>query len=96
MGAQIVSDLLPLSGAVASHIKETGDWSISLTGGDDYELCFTVDPQLTRKIEAEMHRLGCGLSWIGEIEKEPGIRCQGVPGDLLEGMSGGYEHFGTP
>ena len=96
VGAHIDTDLLPLSGAVAAHIKETGDWSIPLTGGDDYELCFTARPQLTGKIEAEMHRLGCGFSWIGEIEKQPGIRCQGVSGDLLEDMAGGYEHFGTP
>ena len=96
VGARIDSGLLPLSGAVATHIKETEDWSIPLTGGDDYELCFTAQPQLIRKIEAEMRRLGCGLSWIGEIEKEPGIRCHGVSGNLPEGMAGGYEHFGTP
>jgi len=96
VGAHVDMDLLPLSRPVAAHIKETGDWSIPLTGGDDYELCFTAHPQLTGKIEAEMSRLGCGFSWIGEIEKQPGIRCQGVSGGLLEGMAGGYEHFGTP
>ncbi len=96
VGALIDISLLPLSGAMAAHIKETGDWSIPLTGGDDYELCFTARPQLTPKIEAEMHRLGSGFCWIGEIGQAPGVRCRGLPGGALKGVAGGYEHFGTP
>jgi thiamine-monophosphate kinase len=96
VGALIDTSLLPLSKAVAAHIKETGDWSIPLAGGDDYELCFTARPQLTPKIEAVMHRLGSGFRWIGEIGKAPGVRCRGLSRGALKGMAGGYEHFGTP
>ena len=52
VGACLDWDALPLSDAVLAYINDTGDWSMPLSAGDDYELCFTVSPesavQLTR------------------------------------------------
>ena len=45
VGACLDWDALPLSDAVLTYIKDTGDWSMPLTAGDDYELCFTVSPE---------------------------------------------------
>jgi len=45
VGACLYWDALPLSDAVLTYIKDTGDWSMPLTAGDDYELCFTVSPE---------------------------------------------------
>jgi len=45
VGACLDWDALPLSDVVLTYIKDTGDWSMPLTAGDDYELCFTVSPE---------------------------------------------------
>lgn len=53
----------------------------ALSGGDDYELCFTgrgAPPDLV----TPAHR-------IGRVVREPGVRLDGRP------ASGGYQHFGA-
>ncbi len=40
--ARIHLDRLPLSPAMAEHVSATGDFSLAVAGGDDYELCFTL------------------------------------------------------
>ncbi len=53
----------------------------ALSGGDDYELCFTLrgaPPELS----VPVHR-------IGRVVEEPGVRLDGRP------ISGGYQHFAS-
>jgi thiamine-monophosphate kinase len=45
VGACLYWDELPLSDAVLAYVNDTGDWTMPLTAGDDYELCFTVSPK---------------------------------------------------
>jgi len=53
----------------------------ALSGGDDYELCFTLagDPP----------ELGIPVHRIGRVVAEPGVRLDGRP------ASGGYQHFAS-
>ena len=85
VGARLDWELLPLSEAVQSYIKETGDWSLPLIAGDDYELCFTVSPD-----KAALLTMPC--TKIGVIEALPQLRL--YKAGLLQSLtSKGYEHF---
>lgn len=85
VGARIDWDALPLSDAVRAYINDTGDWSMPLTAGDDYELCFTVSPE-----QAEL--LTIAATKIGIIESEPGLRLN-KSGTIQPLEVKGFEHF---
>jgi len=72
-------------------VEATGDWALPLTGGDDYELCFTAPAAQQALIETRL-RSHCPACVIGEISAEPGLRWRDAAGlELPE--RGGYEHF---
>ncbi len=85
VGACLYWDGLPLSDAVLAYINETGDWSMPLTAGDDYELCFTVSPDKAAQLTINCRK-------IGVIESTPGLRLH-KSGTIQPLNSKGYEHF---
>lgn len=85
VGACLEWEALPLSDAVLAYIKDTGDWLMPLTAGDDYELCFTVSPE-----KAAQLTINC--TKIGVIESTPGLRLHKA-GTIQPINSKGYEHF---
>jgi len=85
VGACLDWDALPLSDAVLNYINDTGDWTMPLTAGDDYELCFTVSPE-----KAALLTIYC--TKIGVIESTSGLRIQ-KSGVIQPLNSKGYEHF---
>ncbi len=91
-GAVIHVERLPRSEAVADYVRETGDWSLALSAGDDYELCFTVPPGRQGELETLGAGFECGFHWIGIIEARAGVRCCLADGQLL-GAPSGFEHF---
>jgi thiamine-monophosphate kinase len=76
---------LPLSTEVLTYIQDTGDWSMPLTAGDDYELCFTIPPE-------HVNALTIPCTQIGVIESQPGLRIK-KSGIIQPFSSKGYEHF---
>ena len=93
LGASLQLQALPCSTAVAAFVEAGGDWGLPLASGDDYELCFTVPPDRRAEVEGLVGRFDCGLSCIGAIEPQSGLRCIRPDGSLLEDLSSGYEHF---
>ncbi len=85
VGACLDWDALPLSQAVRSYINDTGDWSMPLTAGDDYELCFTVSPE-------QAAQLTVAATKIGIIESQPGLRLN-KSGNIQPLEVKGFEHF---
>lgn len=85
VGACLEWDSLPLSDAVREYLQDTGDWSMPLVAGDDYELCFTVSPE-----KAPLLALPCRK--IGIIEPEPGLRLN-KDGTIQPFKAKAYEHF---
>ncbi|WP_417618009.1 thiamine-phosphate kinase [Oceanisphaera sp.] len=59
--AQIELEQLPLSAAMQASVSREQGWELALTGGDDYELCFTV-PELYRG-QLEMALAHCGVKF---------------------------------
>ncbi len=85
VGACLDWDALPLSGPVLDYINDSGDWSMPLTAGDDYELCFTVSPEKALQLTFDCRK-------IGVIEAMPGLRLL-RSGAIQTLKSKGYEHF---
>ncbi len=89
VGAAIELPLLPISRAAREQAGLIDCWQSALSGGDDYELCFTVAED--KKSELQASAIDC--KQIGVIETEPGLRCYSEGGGLFVPDSKGYEHF---
>jgi thiamine-monophosphate kinase len=85
VGACLDWDALPLSEEVLAYIQQTGDWTMPLVAGDDYELCFTVSPD-------QVSKLSMNCKKIGIIESEPGLRLN-KSGQTQPLKVQGFEHF---
>ena len=85
---------LPLSNALRGGAGGEEGWRIAATGGDDYELCFTVPPARVALLEKRAPGFDCGITEIGSIERGSGVVCvlpDGRP--WRPGDRGGYRHF---
>ncbi|MFH8133659.1 thiamine-phosphate kinase [Pantoea osteomyelitidis] len=69
-GARIHIETLPLSPALRDHfdVDQTLRWALS--GGEDYELCFTVPEMHRGALDVALGHLGVPLTCIGQIVPE--------------------------
>ena len=93
LGASLELERLPLSDTYRDWLAESGDWSLALTGGDDYELCFTAPAESAQQIQQLASELKLPISPIGRIEAEPGLRITQPDGRSWTGPSAGFDHF---
>ena len=96
-GAKIQLSAIPVSASAQCYFDlyrnaET-DWSLLLTQGDDYELCFTVNKNNQSAVEklAKKHRLK--LSCIGEITDSNKLEFYSVSNELINFSNTGFKHF---
>ncbi|HWH49314.1 MAG TPA: thiamine-phosphate kinase [Burkholderiales bacterium] len=80
------AELMPLRG----HALVT---RAILTGGDDYELCFTAVAGRRSEIEALSARAGLALTRVGRIVAERGIVVADETGKPMSVQDGGFDHF---
>ena len=93
VGAAIKLDRLPLSDPLVAHIGRSGDWSLPLSGGDDYELCFTMPQGNLEELEELAVELPHRIHPIGSITKKPGLQIQAADGSDYRPYGSGYDHF---
>ena len=96
VGATLWVDRLPRSAAFCARVENAGApgwYELPLSAGDDYELCFTVAAERAEAVRALSEELALPLTWIGEIESAPGLRCRHQDGRDFAPPSSGYEHF---
>ncbi len=87
-GAVVELARLPLVQAVREYVMMNHDWHPVVSGGDDYELCFTVPPEQ----EARLLRLPLSCTCIGEIVPDGGLYFVDTDGSRYA-VKPGYEHF---
>ncbi|WP_126456154.1 thiamine-phosphate kinase [Sulfuriflexus mobilis] len=92
VGARLELEALPLSAAVQA-ITDSGDWSLPLAGGDDYELCFSVPAERQADLQERLSGLDISVTRIGQVEVEAGLRCLDARGEYYTPPGMGYEHF---
>lgn len=80
------AELMPLRG----HALVT---RAILTGGDDYELCFTAGAGRRSEIEALSAQAGLALTRVGRIVAGKGVAVVDQAGKPVSVKDGGFDHF---
>ena len=93
VGAVIELALLPLSTTFQRAFGDRPDWQLPLSGGDDYELLFTVPENKTQHLVEAFKALDCGITRIGRIEHQGGLRIWSQDRRPFTLNQPGYNHF---
>ena len=91
-GATVEIEKLPFDDSLAG-LEDGLRWKYQLSGGDDYELLFTLPPAHQALLATWSQQLDIDLTVIGEIEAGGDIRCLKKDGTVFEPQSAGFEHF---
>ena len=84
VGAEIDIDRLPLSAAMLGRYDRGSAEQFALTGGDDYELCFTAPAGVVADLD--------GITEIGVITDGDRVVCR-RDGHVADIDTSGYRHF---
>lgn len=91
VGAEVNINTIPLSNTMLETISFNEAIELALTGGDDYELCFTVPKD---KIELLSEKLkGFSYTQIGTITKSTGLNLKNNNGEKYALKNKGFQHF---
>jgi thiamine-monophosphate kinase len=94
LGAELELGRLPVSSSLLEfHPADTTRWQLQLSGGDDYELCFTASPKNAFAIEQALAECGVHASVIGHTTQQTGLRCLAPDGEPFALVRTGFQHF---
>lgn len=85
VGALVYCEQIPLSAAMQESVSFDIAILFALTGGDDYELCFTAPPDKKNLLK--------NFSCIGIITEEKKLDLRMKNGTSFQGTLDGYKHF---
>ena len=94
VGARIDADALPIDAAARAFFVSRGGDPIAdaTTGGDDYELLFTVRPRTRSRLAAATRHGGVPLTRIGVCTEDRAVVLRRESRDAPF-PRGGYRHF---
>jgi len=96
-GAQVYLPSIPLSSASRyffdKYNKTIIDWSLLLTRGDDYELCFTVGKDKETEVKELARQQDLKISCIGEITEGKELTFLNEDSELEIFTNAGFKHF---
>jgi thiamine-monophosphate kinase len=91
-GAEIDIDRLPgsvgLAGLPRAHQRQ-----LQTSGGDDYELCFTIPVNRQDELDRIAKDCACPLTVIGTINATGKLVCTTADGSVYVPRGSGYDHF---
>ena len=93
VGAVVDVDKLPLSQSLCRAASPERRLNWALSGGDDYELCFTVAADEVAQCQRLIDEGGLTATPIGQIIEGQGVRCVDKQGIPFEITGSGYQHF---
>jgi thiamine-monophosphate kinase len=91
-GVEIAYEEVPVSEALVSTVGEERARELALTAGDDYELCFSVQPAHVGRMLAELPPQRWGYTRIGTLRETPGADVV-RDGAVMSFSHSGYDHF---
>ena len=93
-GAKLNLDDIPISEALSANVSKEQALEWALSGGEDYELCFTV-PEINRgALKSHLEYIGIPYTCIGQITKTPhNLQCY-LNQQSLNINWRGFDHFG--
>lgn len=96
VSAEIFVEQLPISAAAKALFEPERYWQAALSGGDDYELCFTLPPAKLNQLQELATQISVPLTVIGRItpDEQP-IKVLNNAQDQLPWLyeSAGFSHF---
>ncbi len=93
VGATVELGAIPLSPIGARHIASDAGRNAIAAGGDDYELCFTANPNSRESIAELTRMLGVPLTRIGQVKRGKGVSLLGSDGKPVKIDGRGFDHF---
>ena len=94
VGADVFSQKIPLSASFGNLLETKGQYShLPWSGGDDYELLFTLSQEDDDQMLALSKKLNVKLTKIGKITDGQNIRLLDGDGAEIDSKSKGYSHF---
>jgi len=91
-GASLDFDELPLSTALTSAVGASRARELALTGGDDYELCFSVPASRVDRLLTQLPPQEWGYRRIGSLHEAPGVQIV-HRGTVMDFSHSGFDHF---
>jgi thiamine-monophosphate kinase len=92
-GARIDFESLPVSESLVETIGSDRARTLALTGGEDYELCFTVDPGNVGRLRQELPPEQWGYRSIGALREERGVDVVAADATVMDFSHSGFDHF---
>jgi thiamine-monophosphate kinase len=94
VGAIVEIDSIPVHRDMV-HLNRSERRLLTMAGGDDYELCFTLPDTCLPEIDVLAADAGVSLHVVGRTTAEPGLRCFTSDGEAWSnsGSAPGYDHF---
>lgn len=92
VGATLNIDALPASFALASQPREF-QLRCMLSGGDDYELCFTAPPSQKEAIQEAARKTNTPVTRVGTIDSTQGLRLVNAQGEKQTFSLHSFDHF---
>ncbi|MBI3223171.1 MAG: thiamine-phosphate kinase [Nitrosomonadales bacterium] len=93
LGAELDFVQLPGSAVLRSYLPQALANQCLLSGGDDYELCFTVPAARHAEVLSIATRLGLPLACIGRTVATRGCVVHDAAGLSIHVEAAGYDHF---
>lgn len=99
LGAVIDLGKLPVSQAMKAYIERAQDWSWVLSGGDDYQLCFTIKPSDWNTVQALAKGFDVKVTCVGKIINRPVLELvsdsnrEVFDWQMPEKLKFGFQHF---
>lgn len=87
------ADTVPQSAALCASCSADEALRLALTGGDDYELAFTLPEGMEEAATRAAHVAACQITRIGRIESGAGVVVLDATGRELDFAALGYRHF---
>jgi thiamine-monophosphate kinase len=95
VAAELDADALPISSELAGTFDAETCRDLALSGGDDYELCFTVPDSRVAEVKEVSTRARFAMAHIGRIVAGSGVRVVDARGSDVTPAQAGWEHFST-
>lgn len=95
LGAELRLEDVPRSPTLQRHLHHPDVLDMLLTGGDDYELCFTAPVTAREEIQRIAAETGLPLSRIGRTTQAPGLQVLDRSGNTIRTGTDGFDHFRT-
>jgi len=92
LGAKVQLNQLPLAAGLTT-VNEQEGYSLALSGGDDYELLFSLPAAQRASLARISAEKNIALNVIGEVQATSGLEFLTADGAIFTPKSSGYEHF---